>query len=130
MPRLVTNLAQIQCTFGTGPSALIATPSQSSAGAPGISLATVADAVPMANITSFKMCMSPGNPAVQAATAAKLGVFSPAPCIPNTSPPWVPAARGVFVGGKPAISELATCQCKWGGLISVVNAGQVGVQSV
>jgi hypothetical protein len=78
------------------------------------------------NITTFGMCNSPANPAVIAATAAALGVFTPAPCVPATVAPWEPPAP-VLLDGIPAFDELATCECLWGGTIVVTDPGQLSV---
>ena len=85
------------CDMGASPSVLTVTPApphSASAPAPGVSLAVITDFVPMLNIPTFGMCMSPANPAVQAATTAAQGVFTPAPCVPATADPWGAAAPG------------------------------------
>ena len=46
----------------------------------GTPAASVDDFVPLTNIPSFGMCGALANPAVAAATAAKAGAFTPAPC--------------------------------------------------
>ena len=97
MAVLVANGAQILCDMGTTPSLLTVTPGPShvaAAPAPAVLLATVSDFVPMTNIKTFGMCNSPSNPAVMAATAAKDGVFTPAPCVPATADPWDAASAG------------------------------------
>jgi uncharacterized Zn-binding protein involved in type VI secretion len=83
--------------------------------------ATIMDFKPMSNITSFGMCMSPANPQVAAATAAALGVFTPQPCIPATSSPWAPGSPTVLIAGQPALTNTSTCQCMWGGVITVTS---------
>lgn len=95
-------------------------------GPPPTLLANVNDHLPMANISSFGLCVSPANPAVVAATAAASGVFTPAPCVPATAAPWLPPAK-VVVNGVPAFGQEATCQCTWQGTVAVVSPGQVGV---
>src|SRR5690348_426456 len=117
MPVLVANGAQIACSLGASPSVLTLIPGpphDAVTSPPPAPLATISDFVPLTNIASFGMCMSPANPAVQAATAAALGVFTPAPCVPATAAPWAPPA-GVLVSGVPTFDQTATCQCAWGG---------------
>ena len=90
---------------------------------PAVLLATVSDFMPMTNIKTFGMCNSPANPAVAAATAAKSGVFTPAPCVPATADPWSPP-QPVAISADPAFNQEATCQCAWGGTIAVLDPGQ------
>lgn len=123
MPKLVTNGATLQCALGTTPSTLVVTPEKM------IQLtqqpaATVMDFVPMKNIMTFGMCTTLTNPVVAAATAAKLGVYTPAPCIPATIAPWTPPSPIVQVRGVPALLDNCTCMCMWGGAVSIVNPGQ------
>ena len=118
----VANGAQIMCTMGAAPSALVVVPtSQVLAG--GMPAATIEDCVPMENITTFGMCMSIANPEVASATTAALGVLTPMPCVPVTTP-WTPGAATVLIGGMPALDMSSMCTCTWGGEISVISPGQ------
>jgi uncharacterized protein DUF4280 len=81
--------------------------------------ATVMDFAPMTNIPTFGMCNSPSDPAVIAATAAALGVHTPAPCIPKTTSPWSPGSTTVTIGGLAALMDSDTCNCTSGGSITV-----------
>jgi hypothetical protein len=85
---------------------------------------------PMVNIPTFGMCGSIANPVVAAATAAKLGVFSPAPCIPATTSPWTPGATKVMVDSQPALHTACTAMCTWGGVITITAPGNKGTISV
>ena len=98
-----------------------------SAGTPA---ATVQDFVPMANIPTFGMCGLPSNPVVAAATAAKLGVFTPAPCIPAIASPWTPGATKVMVNNQPALHQGCTSMCQWGGVITITSPGNKGTVQV
>ena len=123
---LVANGAQLVCTMGTLPSTLTVLPDprhNAASPPPQTLLATVTDVLPGTNIQSFTMCNSTFNPAVQAATAAKAGAFTPAPCVPATELPWAPAAT-VLVSGVAAFDQKATCQCQWQGTVKVLNPGQ------
>lgn len=118
-----TTSATVLCSFGVAPSTLVATtaPTVLIEGKPA---ATVLDSAPMANIPPFGMCLSLANPTVAAATAAALGVLTPMPCVPATSP-WVNGATTTLVGGAPGLTIGATCMCAYGGVIQVVNPGSL-----
>jgi hypothetical protein len=92
--------------------------------------ATIMAFAPMVNIPTFGMCGTPSNPVVAAATAAKLGVFSPAPCIPATTSPWTPGAAKVMIDGQPALHSGCTAMCMWGGVITISAPGNKGTVSV
>jgi hypothetical protein len=119
----VVNGAQIMCSFGLAPSALTVLPMNRvmSGGQPA---ANIQDFQPMVNIPPFGMCTTPTNPQVAAATSAAMGVLTPMPCIPVTTP-WTPGSPAVMIGGQPALTSSSQCQCTWGGMITVVMPGQV-----
>ena len=122
MPIQVVNGATLMCPFGVAPSTLVVTPDNRvlSGNQPA---ANIMDFVPMKNIQPFGMCTTPSNPQVATATAAASGVLTPQPCIPDTSP-WKPGAPTVLLGFQPALDNVSTCQCAWGGVITVTNPGQ------
>ncbi|MGI9211442.1 MAG: DUF4280 domain-containing protein, partial [Methylococcaceae bacterium] len=72
-------------------------------------------------------CNSIANPVVAAATAAKLGVFTPMPCIPMTVAPWIVGQPTVLIGNMPALTDSSQLICCWGGVITISFAGQVQV---
>ncbi len=119
--------ATLQCSFGAAPGVLNVLPvNRVMAG--GMPAATVMDNTPILNIAPFAMCQSPSNPAVIAATAAALGVLTPMPCMPATAAPWIPGgAPTVLIGSTPALDVNATLVCMWGGMIKVVQPGQMTV---
>ena len=117
--------AMMTCSFGVAPAVLNATPTGVMASS--MPAATIMDMVPMENIPTFGMCMSPANPQVAAATAAALGVLTPQPCIPNTVAPWVPGSPTVTIGGNPALTADSTCMCAWAGTITISMPGQMTV---
>lgn len=121
--------ASLKCSFGMTPSVLNVIPKGVPVMAGGRPAATITDFAPMANIPPFGMCMSPTNPAVIAATAAALGVFTPMPCMPVITAPWMPGAPNVMVNNSPALTNTSTCMCMWLGAITVVMPGQVTVQT-
>ena len=124
----VCNGAMINCAFAVPPgtSSLIVLPlNRVMVGKQ--PAANIMDHVPMMNIPTFGMCMSPTNPTVAAATAAALGVLTPMPCIPVVPAPWAPGSPTVMTGKMPALNNASKAMCTWGGVISVVMPGQLTV---
>jgi uncharacterized Zn-binding protein involved in type VI secretion len=115
------------CSFGVAPSSLVAlpTPRVMVEGKP---VLRMTDIVPGLNIPPFGMCTTPSNPTVAAATVAALGVLTPMPCVPVPAGPWKPPAATTLVGGVPAIHSGSTCQCAWGGVITIGFPGTVRTQ--
>jgi uncharacterized Zn-binding protein involved in type VI secretion len=64
------------------------------------------------------------DPPTAAATAAAHGVLTPAPCVPNTATPWAPGSPIVTIADQPALRQTDTCQCAWGGTITITDPGQ------
>lgn len=118
--------ANLQCSFGVAPSALVVLPANlTMAGGP--PAANIMDNKPMVNILPFGVCNSMANPMVAAATAAALGVLTPMPCIPVTAAPWVPGSPTVLIGNMPALNNSCKAMCNWGGVIQVLVPGQFTV---
>ena len=126
MPLQVCMGAQMMCSFGAAPSKLVVLPSNA-VFTNQMPDANIMDHVPMLNIMPFGMCSSIANPTVAAATAAKLGVFTPMPCIPNTPAPWVTGAPTVMLGHFPTLDNVSKLMCIWGGVIQFVDAGETTV---
>ncbi len=124
MPMQVVNGAQLMCSQGFAPSALVVLPMNRvmSSNQPA---ANIMDNKPMVNILPFGMCRSLANPTVAAATSAALGVLTPMPCIPATSAPWSPGAPAVLLGNMPSVDNTCKLMCMWAGVIQVVAPGQV-----
>jgi hypothetical protein len=116
--------ATLHCSLGVAPSVLNVLPLRRTlvAGRPA---ATIMDKVPLINIAPFGLCTSLANPAVAAATVVALGVLTPMPCIPVIPAPWLPTAPTVLIGGQPALNNSSTCQCAYGGLITILTPGQL-----
>ncbi|HLY83036.1 MAG TPA: DUF4280 domain-containing protein [Acidimicrobiales bacterium] len=125
-PHVVSG-AVLMCSFGVAPSSLTVLP-DSRVTAAGQPAAKITDCQPMANIAPFGMCISLANPQVAAATSAALGVLTPQPCIPVTTP-WQPGSTSVMVAGTPALTATCTCQCAWAGQITITMPGQMTVQT-
>jgi hypothetical protein len=116
--KLVSSGSMLQCTMGVAPASLaVVVPTVTAATPPG---ANIMDCAPMVNIPTFGMCRSPANPTVAAATAAALGVLTPMPCVPVTTP-WTPGVATVLLRGMPALDASSKCMCAYGGQISVTT---------
>jgi hypothetical protein len=123
MPMQVCAGALLQCSFGLAPSELVVLPiNRVVVDTPA---ANIMDHVPMMNIMPFGMCTCPANPEVAAATSAAMGVLTPMPCIPATSVPWVAGAPTVVIANQPALDNTSQLTCTWGGMIAIVEPGQV-----
>jgi PAB1-binding protein PBP1 len=92
----------------------------------GMPAATIMNFTPFVNIPSFGMCSSITNPTVAAATTAALGVLTPMPCVPVTTP-WIPSNPMIMTTVGPFLSENDVCMCTWGGQIKIVVPGQFTV---
>lgn len=114
--------ANLLCSGGVAPSALLVVGKRPLCPTPA---ANIMDNKPLVNIPTFGMCTLPSNPAVAAATAAALGVPTPAPCIPATAAPWAPGNPIVLVDNVPTLTSESVCACSYGGVISVAFPGQV-----
>lgn len=117
--------ATLSCSFGVAPSVMNVLPVSRVMSA--MALASIMDNIPMVNILPFGMCNSMANPMVAAATAAAMGVLTPMPCIPVTAAPWMPGVPTVLIGNKPALDSSSKLMCNWGGVIQVVNPGQMNI---
>jgi hypothetical protein len=129
MPLQVCMGATMMCSFGMAPSSLVVLPPPKLTMTDMMPDANIMDYIPMVNIMPFGMCITPSNPEVAAATAAALGVLTPMPCIPVTVAPWVPGAVSppVILGNSPALDNISTLMCMWGGVITFVDAGEMTV---
>jgi hypothetical protein len=115
--------AMLQCSFGVAPSSLVVLPTNRTLTT--TPAATIMDHAPLVNILPFGMCSSPSNPTVAAATAAALGVLTPMPCVPATASPWIVGSPTVMIGNVPALNNSSKLMCNWGGVIQIVNPGQM-----
>jgi len=124
----VVGTALMTCSFGVAPASLNVLP-DAKVMIEGKPAATIMDSKPMVNIPSFGMCTTLSNPQVAAATAAALGVLTPMPCTPVTAAPWAPGAAKTLIANMPALVAGSTCQCSWGGAITLTFVGSVKTQS-
>ncbi len=126
MGQLVCGGAALQCSFGLAPGMLNVLPVNRTMTS--MPIANIMDNKPFVNITPFGMCQSMANPAVASATAAALGVLTPMPCTPVTAAPWAPGSPTVLISNFPALNNSSKCMCNFGGVIQIVNPGQVTIQ--
>ena len=115
--------ASTMCTFGAAPGTLMVIPVAMVMGSTG-PMSSFMDGKPFANVLPFGVCMSLGNPAVAAATAAALGALTPMPCTPMTPMPWMPGKPTVLIGNFPLLDQMSKLTCMFGGVISIVVPGQ------
>lgn len=127
MPEQVCMGAMMTCSFGAAPGSLIVLPANRVMTS-NMPAANIMDYKPLVNIPTFGMCSSPSNPEVAAATAAALGVLTPMPCVPATVAPWTPGASKTMIANMPALDNSCTCNCMWGGVISISQPGQTQCQ--
>ncbi|MBN9565725.1 MAG: DUF4280 domain-containing protein [Alphaproteobacteria bacterium] len=119
--------APCQCTMGLVPSVLMVLPLHKTM-AMSMPAANIDDHIPFLNILPFGTCKSMACPTTAALTAAKLGVYTPGPCIPMTVAPWAPGCPTVMLDKKPTLNNSSTLMCAFGGVISIKFAGQPMVQ--
>lgn len=115
--------AMLQCSFGAAPSTLVVLPVNTVITS-NMPAANIMDHIPMLNILPFGVCSSMANPVVIAATAAKLGVMTPMPCVPATPAPWIPGSPTVLLGNMPSLQDSSKLMCMWAGVIQVIVPGQ------
>ncbi|MEO1094800.1 MAG: DUF4280 domain-containing protein [Cyanobacteria bacterium J06638_28] len=119
--------ATLKCSFGATPSSLVVVPKGSLIAAKVPLAASIMDHVPMVNILPFGVCASLAFPTTASATTAAFGVLTPTPCIPATVAPWKPGSPKVLINKSPALNNTSTCNCIWGGVITVMSPGQFTV---
>ena len=116
--------ATMKCTMGTSTARLTVLPIRT-VFLTGQPMANISDHLTMVNLAPFGRCRSLGFPATAAATAAHHGHLTPMPCMHNTPFPWMNGKNDYIVKGDPALLKSSTCQCMWGGTITLVTDGQI-----
>jgi len=119
----VVSEAVCMCSFGLAP-AVIQIPDETNVMVNGRPAATITNCL-IDNILTFDMCSTLSNPEVAAATAAKLGVMTPMPCVPVLTP-WIPMST-TLIGGQPALVAGSTCLCAYGGVVEITVPGSANV---
>lgn len=121
----VSSQATLKCTFGDKTSKLNVSSSRT-VFLTGKPMANISDHKPVVNISPFGKCRTINYPPTGAATAANHGKLTPMPCVPGTSfSEWQNGKDDYIVKGKPALLKSSICRCQWGGIISIINDGQV-----
>lgn len=128
MAKSVNSNSLISCSMALVPAPVPLTATPGTVNDVQQAIATVMDFKPMVNIPTFGMCNSPSDPAVIAATAAALGVHTPAPCIPKTTGPWSPGSSSVTVSGMAALMDSDKCMCSSQGQITIKTSMAVTVE--
>lgn len=88
-------------------------------------MANISDHVSMYNVAPFGKCHTVAYPPTGSATAANHGHLTPMPCVPGTVSEWINGKSDYIVKGKPALLKSSYCRCKWGGIITITDDGQV-----
>ncbi len=110
MALAVVNGAMIRCSMGTLPIPLVIIP-KNQAFISSQPIATVNDTTP-ANIATFGMCMVTGQPK---------------PCTPAIAGPWSPGCQKV-TSQAAVLTDDSKASCGSGGVITILNPGQMSVQ--
>lgn len=116
----------LSCSFGTVPDTLIVLP-DGNVVIEGMLAGNMFDVIPFMNIPGFVMCISLGNPEVDAATIAAGGVLTPMPCTPMTLEPWITEDVTVMFTDQPAIDQTSILMCDYAGVIIVDEPGNFSV---
>ncbi len=117
--------AVLRCSCGTCQAKLTVLPTRT-VFLTGQPMANISDHLSFVNLGAFGRCRSLGFPATASATAAAHGKLTPMPCMHNTPFPWMGGKNDYIIKGDPALLKSSTCQCVWGGTISIVDNGQYG----
>ena len=117
--------ATMRCSMGTSQAKLTVLPNRT-VYLTGQPMANISDHQSFVNLGAFGRCRSLGFPATASATAAAHGKLTPMPCVHNTPVPWMGGKNDYIVKGYPALLKSSTCQCMWGGTISITDDGQHG----
>lgn len=92
-------------------------------------MANISDHTSMYNIWPFGKCRTVSYPSTGSATAAAHGKLTPMPCIPGTVTEWLNGKSDYIIKGKPALLKSSYCRCQWGGIITIIDDGQVDTGS-
>lgn len=124
----VTSKATLKCSFGDKTSKLTVYPDRT------VELTTkptanISDHISMYNIAPFGKCHTTCYPPTGSATAANHGHLTPMPCVPGTDANWINGKDDYIIKGNPALLKSSYCRCKWGGVITITDDGQIDTGS-
>ena len=124
----VTSKATLKCSFGDKTSKLTVYPDRT------VELTTkptanISDHISMYNIAPFGKCHTTCYPPTGSATAANHGHLTPMPCVPGTDSDWINGKDDYIIKGNPALLKSSYCRCKWGGVITITDDGQIDTGS-
>lgn len=88
-------------------------------------VANVSDHTSMYNIAPFGKCHTTSFPPTGSATSANHGCLTPMPCVPGTHSKWQNGKNDYIIKGDAALLKSSYCRCCYGGIITVVDDGQV-----
>lgn len=120
----VTSEATLKCSFGDKTAKLTVYPDRT------VELTTkptanISDHISMYNIAPFGKCHTTAYPLTGSATAVNHGTLTPMPCVPETVTEWINGKDDYIIKGKPALLKSSYCRCKWGGIITITDDGQI-----
>lgn len=120
----VTSGAKIKCSCGDKTSTLTVYPDRTGflTDKP---VANVSDHTSMYNIAPFGKCHTTSYPPTGSATAANHGSLTPMPCVPGTKTKWQNGKNDYIIKGDAALLKSSYCKCCYGGIITIVDDGQV-----
>lgn len=110
--------AMLQCIFGSTQSFLLV-PRHATGTEALQAFATVEDSRPLSNIQPFGNCFAAAHP---------LAHTGAAPCVPQTHSLWELRAPSVRYEQRVALRSDAALRCGYGGVITVIQAGQQTTQ--
>lgn len=93
-------------------------------------MANISDHTSMYNIWPFGKCRTVSYPSTGAATAAAHGKLTPMPCVPGTVAEWLNGKNDYIIKGKPALLKSSYCKCQWGGIITIIDDGQISIGTI
>lgn len=120
----VTSKAVLKCSFGDRLAELTVYPDRTVC-LTERPMANISDHKSMYNIDAFGKCHTTKYPSTGSATRSNHGRLTPMPCIPGTVTKWNGGKTDYLIKGKPALLKSSICKCKWGGIITVVEDGQI-----
>lgn len=124
----VTSKATLKCSFGDKTSKLTVYPDRT-VFLTEKPMANISDHISMYNIAPFGKCHTTCYPPTGSATSANHGHLTPMPCVPGTDTDWINGKDDYIIKGNPALLKSSYCRCKWGGVITITDDGQIDTGS-